>query len=40
MAATILWLVESAVLMTGQTIVTDVGMTLGPAGSGLMGKRR
>ena len=39
-AATILWLVESAVLMTGQTIVTDVGMTLGPAGTGMMGKRR
>ena len=39
-AASILWLVESAVLMTGQTIVTDVGMNLGPAGSGLMGKRR
>ncbi len=39
-AATILWLVESAVLITGQTIVADAGMTLGPAGSGLMGKRR
>jgi 3-oxoacyl-[acyl-carrier protein] reductase len=39
-AATILWLVESAVLMTGQTIITDAGMMLGPAGSGLMGKRR
>jgi 3-oxoacyl-[acyl-carrier protein] reductase len=39
-AATILWLVESAVLITGQTIVTDAGMTLGPAGSGVMGKRR
>lgn len=32
-AATILWLVESAVLITGQTIVTDAGMMLGPAGS-------
>jgi NAD(P)-dependent dehydrogenase (short-subunit alcohol dehydrogenase family) len=39
-AATILWLVESAVLITGQTIVADAGMTLGPAGSGVMGKRR
>lgn len=39
-AATILWLVESAVLMTGQTVVTDAGMMLGAAGSGLMGKRR
>lgn len=39
-AATILWLVESAVLITGQTIVADAGMTLGPAGSGVMGRRR
>jgi 3-oxoacyl-[acyl-carrier protein] reductase len=39
-AATIVWLVESAVLMTGQIIVTDAGMTLGPAGSGVMGRRR
>jgi len=39
-AATILWLVESAVLITGQIIITDVGMMLGPAGSGMMGKRR
>jgi 3-oxoacyl-[acyl-carrier protein] reductase len=39
-AATILWLVESAVLITGQTIVADVGMLLGPIGSGVMGKRR
>ncbi|MGE5302350.1 MAG: SDR family NAD(P)-dependent oxidoreductase [Alphaproteobacteria bacterium] len=39
-AATILWLVESAALITGQTIVADAGMTLGPAGSGVMGKRR
>jgi 3-oxoacyl-[acyl-carrier protein] reductase len=31
-AATILWLVESAVLTTGQTIVTDAGVTLGPTG--------
>ncbi len=39
-AATILWLVESAVLMTGQTVVLDAGMMLGAAGSGQMGKRR
>jgi 3-oxoacyl-[acyl-carrier protein] reductase len=39
-AATILWLVDSAVLMTGQIIVADAGMTLGAAGSGVMGKRR
>lgn len=39
-AETIIWLVESAVLMTGQIIVTDAGMTLGAAGSGVMGKRR
>lgn len=39
-AATVLWLVESAVLMTGQIIVADAGMTLGAAGSGVMGKRR
>lgn len=39
-AAAILWLVESAVLMTGQTIVLDAGMMLGSAGSGMMGKRR
>jgi len=39
-AGTILWLVESAVLMTGQTIITDAGMMLGPTGSGQMGKRR
>jgi len=39
-AGTILWLVESAVLMTGQTIILDAGMMLGPAGSGMMGKRR
>lgn len=32
-AATILWLVESAVLTTGQTIVTDAGVTLGPTGN-------
>ncbi len=38
--ATILWLVESAVLTTGQTIVTDAGMLLGPAGSGVTGQRR
>lgn len=39
-AAIILWLVESAALMTGQIVVADAGMTLGPAGSGVMGKRR
>jgi len=39
-AATILWLVESAVLTTGQTIVADAGMLLGPAGSGVTGQRR
>jgi 3-oxoacyl-[acyl-carrier protein] reductase len=39
-AATVLWLIESAVLMTGQIIVVDAGMTLGAAGSGVMGKRR
>ena len=39
-AATIVWLVESGVLMTGQTILLDAGMMLGPAGSGMMGKRR
>ena len=39
-AAVILWLIESAVLITGQTIVADAGMTLGPAGTGVMGKRR
>ena len=31
-AATILWLVESAVLTTGQVIVTDAGRTLGSVG--------
>jgi 3-oxoacyl-[acyl-carrier protein] reductase len=39
-ATTILWLVESAALITGQTIIADAGMMLGPAGSGVMGKRR
>jgi 3-oxoacyl-[acyl-carrier protein] reductase len=39
-AATILWLVDAAVLVTGQIIVTDAGMMLGAAGSGVMGKRR
>ena len=38
-AATILWLVESAVLTTGQTIVADAGMTLGPVGSGPRARR-
>jgi 3-oxoacyl-[acyl-carrier protein] reductase len=39
-ATTIVWLIESAALITGQTIIADAGMTLGPAGSGVMGKRR
>ncbi len=39
-AATVLWLVDSAVLMTGQIIIADAGMMLGAAGSGVMGKRR
>jgi 3-oxoacyl-[acyl-carrier protein] reductase len=39
-AATILWLVESAILTTGQTIVTDLGMTLGPIGSRPTNTRR
>jgi NAD(P)-dependent dehydrogenase (short-subunit alcohol dehydrogenase family) len=39
-ATTILWLVESAALMTGQIFIADAGMMLGPAGSGVMGKRR